>query len=119
MKTFRFLEFPVYQESKIYYKAVKQISVTLLQRNRSLHDQITRAALSVVLNIAEGSAKQSDKDFARFLETSVASMNEVVACIDIMQEESYISKEIKEKMIDKAEFIVKQLGGFIKKLRNG
>jgi len=117
MKTFRFLDFPVYQEARQYYFVVIKISEQI--KFRSLQSQIRRAALSVILNIAEGSAKFSDKEFRRFLETSIASMNEVVACLDIMRNEKSISDPVYEKMTEKAESIVKQLGGFIRKLRKG
>ena len=117
MKTFRFLDFPVYLQAKKFYKIV----ITLCDRinkNYSLKDQLSRAALSVILNIAEGSAKKSDREFARFLETSIASMNEVVACLDIMCSLDLISEELNKKLVSESESIIKQLGGFIKKLHS-
>jgi len=82
----------------------------------NLKNQIRRAALSIVLNIAEGSAVKSDKEFARYLEKSLGSVNEVVACFDVMKECGYINKSLFVKMVDQAELIAKQLGGFKKHL---
>src|SRR5687768_11003485 len=61
----------------------------------ALSSQIKRAADSVVLNIAEGSTLQTDKEFTRFLVISNRSAMEVVACL-------YIA--IRRKYIDKAQF---------------
>ena len=38
-----------------------------------LRSQVTRAAVSIASNIAEGSAKSSDKDYKRFCESSLGS----------------------------------------------
>ena len=73
--------------------------------------------MSVILNIAEGSAKKSDKEFARFLEISIGSVNEVVACLDIMRELKKINLKEYERLMLQSEELVKQLGGFIKKLK--
>ena len=116
MKTFRFLDFAVYIKSKILYSKVLQI--TEKSANFSLKDQVRRAALSVVLNIAEGSAKKSDREFARFLQISLGSVNEVYACIDIMKDNHLISNAEFTNLVVSCEEIAKQLGGFSKKLRN-
>ncbi len=115
MKTFRFLEFKVYKDAKIFYQRMLILSKDL--NNYSFKDQINRAALSVVLNIAEGSARKSDKEFARFLEISIASLNEVVACIDIMHDVKKINYQNYKNLLNKSEELAKQLGGFIKKLK--
>ena len=73
--------------------------------------------MSVPLNIAEGSAKSSDKDFARYLQNSLGSINEVVACLDISLEEKLINKTQFQKLSEESEIIAKQLGSFIKKLK--
>ncbi len=114
MKTFRFLEFPVYDQAKGLYKNILEITVDL--RDFSLKDQIRRAALSIILNIAEGSAKQSDKEFARYLQICLGSVNELYACLDIMLENGNISKKKFKEIIPSCEEIAKQLSGFYKKL---
>ena len=84
--------------------------------------QATRATgnqplLSIVLNIAEGSAKLSDPDFARFMETSSGSINEVLAGFEVALDDGYISAEQLKIIEHDAEHIAKQLGGFIRSLR--
>jgi len=119
MKTFRFREFPVYQDARSFRQKGAQILKTLPPTERyRLVDQIHRSCLSVLLNIAEGSAKQSDPDFARFLEMSIGSLNECVAGFDAALDDQLITEAIRSEIENQAEGLVKQLGGFIKKLRS-
>ena len=115
MDTFRFLQFKVYNDAKNYFKKILIVSERVI--SFSFKDQIRRASLSIILNIAEGSAKKSDIEFARFLEISIGSLNEVVACLDIMLELKKISEEEYKKLLNESEELAKQLGGFIKKLK--
>ena len=84
----------------------------------SLVDQTRRSALSVCLNIAEGSAKRTDKDFNRYIENALGSINETVAGLDIAFSELLLDKASLEGYIVKAEIIANQLGGFSKKLKS-
>ena len=118
MKTFRFLEFPVYKDSKIFYKKCLLLTKNFDKKYWDLGDQLRRASLSVCLNIAEGSAKYSDKDFKRFLENSLGSINESVACLDIAFDNKLIAEIKYTELKLLAESITKQLGGLAKKLRN-
>ena len=115
MKTFRFLDFSVYLKAKIVYRRILKVTDQL--RDFSLKDQARRAALSIVLNIAEGSAKKSDREFARFLQISLGSVNELYACLDIMKDSKLISECNFKIMEADCEETAKQLGGFCKKLR--
>ena len=56
-------------------------SVSALRGSRfgDLSDQIQRATLSVISNIAEGAGSGSDKQFARYLKIARGSVNEVEA----------------------------------------
>ena len=117
-KTFRFLEFQVYISSKNLYKEMALITKKFPREYWDLGDQIRRASLSVCLNIAEGSAKRSDKDFNRYLGNSLGSISEVVAALDISLSLGLITSERFEDYVLQAEQIAKQLGGFSKKLRS-
>jgi four helix bundle protein len=116
MRTFRYLDFPLYKKAKALYREISRVSEP--SKDFALKSQIRRASLSVILNIAEGSTKSSDKGFARFLEISVGSVNEVYACLDILQECGSIAKEDFDRLGRTCEETAKQLGGFIKKLKN-
>ena len=61
---FRFLEFPVYKDIKKYIREIYQISSGFPQVEQfGMTNQIRRAAVSIALNLAEGSDRGSDKDF--------------------------------------------------------
>ncbi len=70
------------------------------------------------LNIAEGSAKYSDKDFKRFIENALGSINESFACLDIAKDHKLIKQNEFNELQLEAESITKQLGGLSKKLRS-
>ncbi|MBU0767295.1 four helix bundle protein [Patescibacteria group bacterium] len=115
--TFRFRQFKVYQDAKIFRKlVVEMLNKFQIERKFALLNQIDRASISIVLNIAEGSAKKSDKEFARFLEISIASANEVVAAFDIAQDDRIITQKDFDLIEREAANVVKQLGGFKKTL---
>lgn len=67
-----------------------------------LSSQTQRASVSIPLNISEGSAKSSDKDFARFLEVSLGSCRELETAFIIAFNLGYISRDI---LTDKQEKI--------------
>lgn len=81
-----------------------------------LRDQLRRASLSVVLNIAEGSGKSSDKDFRRYLGNALGSISEVVACLEVAKELNLLENEVLEKLNDVCLSLSNQLGGFSKRL---
>ena len=58
-----------------------------------LTNQMRRAAVSVSSNIAEGSARISDADFARFVEIATGSIFEVVSQSTVAERQGYLSDE--------------------------
>lgn len=92
MRTFRFFDFNVYKEAKSFYKDILIIVRSFPRNYWELADQMRRSALSVCLNIAEGSAKRTDKDFNRYVENALGSINETVAGLDISFSENLIKK---------------------------
>ncbi len=117
MNTFRFLEWQVYKDAKDYFKVVYGI-VDQLPRNAriELGGQIVRASFSTVLNISEGSGKNSDKELKRFFDISIGSLSETIAGLDILKDNKLITKEQFDFLLGKAEIVAKQLIGFKKHL---
>lgn len=118
MGSFRFRKFKVYQDAIEFRMMIK----VLINKNfpseekYQLIDQILRAANSIVLNIAEGSDRGTDKDFALFLNRSYTSLNEVVACLDIALRENYIDLKIHNTYLKQAEQLGDQISAFRRRL---
>lgn len=118
MDKFRFRKFQVYKDALIFQKEVKDLSRKKFPKEEQfcLTSQLWRALDSIVLNIAEGSDRGTDKDFAHFLNTSHTSLNEVVACLDLALNNAYIRNGEHEEYLIKAENLANQLTAFRKKL---
>lgn len=115
---FRFRNFPVYIKAKKFRRLVKNLLTKIPKSEYELRDQIDRATISICLNIAEGSNRNSDKDKAHFLNQSLTSLEEVVAGFDLAFDDGYITEVDMELLMDKAEEVGKQLIGFSKKLKS-
>lgn len=114
---FRFLNWNVYQDAKQIVNSIFQITAKFPNTQKfGLGDQLNRAAVSIVLNIAEGSGKNSDVDMNHFFNIAMGSLNEVVAGLDIARDNGLISKGQFDELEIKLIQIGKQLNGFKKKL---
>lgn len=83
-----------------------------------LVSQIRRAAVSVPSNIAEGSARNHNKEFIQFLYVASGSLAEVETQLIISQNLEFISNDEFEVMNNKLILIRSQLTGLIKYLKN-
>ena len=83
-------------------------------RDFGFKDQITRSALSVASNIAEGMEKESDKEKARFIEISKGSAAELITQIYISIEIGYIEKQTGIAWVKEMDEILKMLSGLKK-----
>jgi len=118
MKTFRFRDFVVYQEARQFRSEVRKYINNFPPKEKyKLIDQIDRSCLSVILNIAEGSAKRSDKEFLRFLETAIASLNEVIAGFDCAVDDGLLSDDQMNELEKTASKLARRIGSFMKILR--
>jgi len=117
MKTFRFRDSKIYKEALSFRKLVcSTLKKFPPDKRYRLVDQIHSASQSIILNIAEGSARKTDRDFRRFLEISISSLNEVVASFDCARADNIISKNEFLILENKAENLARMIGGFMKSL---
>ena len=82
-----------------------------------LTSQVRRAAVSIALNMAEGSDKKSDKDFIRFLRIAIGSTEEVVTALYIALDLEFIEKKKFDKLYEEANYIAARLNGLISYLK--
>ena len=83
----------------------------------ALTSQIRRAAISLMLNIAEGADRGTDADFARFLRIAYTSLNEVIAGCFIALDQGYIDKTSFDDVYDKSHELGKKINAFIHVLK--
>lgn len=111
-----------FQKLQVYKKAfsLHQSVYTLLKSNSKIpayaRNQLGRACLSIVLNIAEGSAKFSKKDRRSFYVIARGSVFECAALVEILHAENEISSELKMRLEQGFEEVSRMLYTMIKNL---
>ncbi len=83
-----------------------------------LIDQLRRAAMSIALNIAEGSGSSSNQEFIRFLHIARRSAYEVISGFEIARNLHYGNEKRIVMLIAEAEEICSMIVGFIKRLNS-
>jgi four helix bundle protein len=114
MKFERFEDIIAWQKSKCLSVAVYKCFKDL--RDYSFKDQICRASVSIMNNIAEGFERGSNNEFKHFLFIAKGSSAEVRSMLYLAKDISYISDENFEKLFNQTDEICKILSGLIKTL---
>jgi four helix bundle protein len=81
-----------------------------------LKDQIRRASISILSNIAEGFERSGDKEFLQFLAMAKGSCGEVRAQLYIAVDQRYLSQALFEKLSNNADEIGRLISGLMKYL---
>jgi four helix bundle protein len=113
---FDFEKLIVYQKAKVFNSETRNYLKTT-KLDLTTVDQLRRASLSIVLNIAEGSGRFSKADRRNFFIISRSSVFEVVAIYDVLKDESLISNEDFSGLYMLAEELSKILLTMIKNLK--
>lgn len=109
-----------FEEIQSWQKA-KELSIGVYKsfsdnKDYGFRDQIQRASVSVMNNIAEGHESQTNKMFIRYLYIAKGSCGEVRSMLYLAKEFNYISDEQFEKLHKLSLDAIRLISGFIKHL---
>lgn len=81
----------------------------------TLVSQMTRSAVSIPSNIAEGASRNSEKDFGRFLEFSLGSTFELETQVRIAERREYVNSKKSSEVIEELISLQKRISALRKK----
>jgi four helix bundle protein len=117
---FRFEKLDVWQRAVNHASNIYTLTRSFPSDERfGLTNQMRRAAVSISSNIAEGSGRASDVDFARFLEFSYSSLMEVVSQSTVATRQLFSPQTAFDSIYQESEELARMLSGLRATLLNG
>jgi four helix bundle protein len=114
MKNFKKLI--VWQRSMELTSEVRQVVSKLPKSERyTYRDQIIRSSISIPSNLAEGSSRESRKDFKRFLRISLGSSFELETQLLLLKQDKIIDPNYLSKALEYNDEVQKMLHTLLKK----
>lgn len=118
MKVTRFEDLDCWKAARMLVTTTYEMTrMESFSKDYGLRDQIRRAAISVMANIAEGFAAFSGGDFVRFLDYSIRSAVEVESHLYVARDLNYITQNDFDNAYERAEACVSLCRGFIRYLK--
>lgn len=108
-------------EEIIAWQKAHELSLNIYQvfkdsKDFGFRDQMQRAAISIMNNIAEGFERSTNKDFRHFLFMAKGSCAEVRSMLYLARNLKYMNQDIFDKNYNLTVEISRLLSGFIKTL---
>lgn len=108
-------------EDIIAWQKARDLTRTLYKkfknsRDFAFRDQMQRASVSIMNNIAEGFERKGDKEFKQFLFIAKGSCGEVRSMLYLALDFNYISRSEFDSLVNSSLEISRMLSGFIKTL---
>lgn len=116
----RFEDLECWEKAREVTKLVYEItSIGAFGKDFGLRDQIRRASVSIMLNIAEGFARHTDKEFRQFLVRAHSSCAEVQAASYVALDRQYLTQEAFSVVFKGTEEVSKMIMSFTRYLSGG
>ncbi|MEP6920793.1 MAG: four helix bundle protein [bacterium] len=113
-----FEEIESWKKARILTREIYRVtSVGAFARDFELKDQIRRAAVSILSNIAEGFERSGDREFVQFLSVAKGSCGELRAQLYVALDQRYFTAEDFDALSQRATEVSQLLAGFMKYLR--
>jgi four helix bundle protein len=114
---FRFEKLEVWQEARKINQSVYRLTQNFPRRELfGMTSQLRRASVSISANIAEGAGRNSDKDFAHYLEQSYGSLMEVAAIFYLALDENYVNSIELESLFEELERLARRIAALNRSL---
>jgi four helix bundle protein len=115
----RFEDIEAWQKARELAKNIYDVTAGgKFSRDFGLRDQMRRAAVSILSNIAEGFERGGDKEFVQFIAVAKGSSAEARAQLYVALDQAYINQETFERLSDSTVQISRMLSGLMKYLRS-
>ena len=110
----RFEDIIAWQRARVLAKEIyASTRIGPFAKDYGLKDQIQRASVSTMSNIAEGFERGGDREFIQFLSNSKGSCGEVKSQLYVALDQSYISNAGFGELYAKADEVSRLVGGFM------
>jgi four helix bundle protein len=119
MATFQtFEQIGAWQKSRELTREIYKITTEgRFGRDYGLRDQIRRASVSIMSNIAEGFERSGSGEFGQFLSTAKGSAGEVRSQLYVALDQEYLSRDAFELLLNRATEISRMISGLMTYLR--
>lgn len=115
----RFEDIEAWQKARELTKAIYALSNDgQFSRDFGLRDQVRRASVSIMSNIAEGFGRGGNKEFIQFLSTAKGSASEVQAQLYVALDAGYINQDQFQKLYSETEATARMITGLLRYLQN-
>jgi four helix bundle protein len=109
-------------EDILAWQKAKELALAIYRSFELVHDfgfrdQLQRAAVSTMNNIAEGFERRGDREFKKFLYIAKGSCGEIRSMLHLASELKYLSKNEVKNIYDLSLEVSRLISGFIKKLK--
>lgn len=109
----RFKELEIWKRSRLFCSQIYALTSNFPEAEKfGLTNQLRRASVSIPSNIAEGSSRQSNKDFSRFLQITLGSAYEIETQLLIAFDLKFISQKELDVISVELEEIIKMTSKF-------
>ena len=117
MKISRFEDLEIWQHARELTRWVYKLTANgKFSRDYGLKDQMRRASVSIMANIAEGFSRRGDKEFGQFLFIAKSSGSELQSHAYVALDQGYMDKADFEKFYEDLDHIARMLSKLIKHL---
>jgi four helix bundle protein len=118
MKITRFEDIEAWQLARdLTHRIYRLVQEPKFSKDYGLRDQISRASVSIMANIAEGFNAGSNAEFVRFLGYAQRSCTELQSHLYVALDQNYIGGEIFNEMYELVNKTSSKIGAFIKYLK--